>query len=279
MPVERLAGVPDSSALSALSAPRRLAVGLFLALLVAFYACAQVQILAAVGRDGAYPGPHEVLVRYHGDPTRSRLHKVLDPALGPEDAKNMYVRLGAEEERPARRALLLGWVERGMPRSEWPRVAPVFTGVETCAGCHAPGAPKADLPFDTYEHVVAGAGMDTGMSLYDIATSSHNHLMAFSVLALLVSLVFTATRWRGPIVTALVAGAFGGAALDVASWWLTRAHGHPWEFGVLAGGGAYGTAVMTMVALSLDELWLRGAVGGVLLRALAPLRLARREGG
>jgi hypothetical protein len=269
MPVERLSALPPS---------RRLAVGLFLCLLLGFYAAAQVQLVSAAAEGSGYPGPHEVLVRYHGDPTRSRLHKVLDPSRPPTDAKNMYVHLGpADEDRPAQRARILAWVEQGMPREGWDAVAPVFTGEATCGGCHSEKGIKPDMPLDTWERVVGNAGVDTGMPYPELATSSHNHLAGFAVMALLVSLVFTASRWRGPVVPILVAGAFVGAGLDVASWWLTRAHGSPWHWGVLVGGGSFGSCVMTMVALSLDELWLRGALGGVLEKALAPLGLGRRE--
>jgi hypothetical protein len=264
--------------LAALSGPRRLAVGLFLLLLVGFYLLAQVQLVAVVGSDGVYPGASTVLARYHGDPKRSRLHQVLDPTRSPEDARNMYQYLGpGEQERVPQRETLLRWVEREMPAAEWPAVRAIVDATERCAACHAPGARKADLPFDTYEHVVAGFGPDRGMSLQELSTSSHNHLMGFAVLGLLVSFVFTATAWRGPLVWILVAGVFVGGAADVASWWLTRAHGHPWEYLVMAGGGLFGGSLLAMVALSLDELWLRGRVGALLARPLAAARLARRD--
>src|SRR5262245_35020012 len=103
--------------LSDLSPPRRLAVGLFLLLLVGFYLLAQVQLVAVVGDSSAYPGAAVVLARYHGDPTRSRLHKVLDPTLAPDDVRNMYQYLGpGDEAKPVQRKALLDWVEKGMPR-------------------------------------------------------------------------------------------------------------------------------------------------------------------
>jgi hypothetical protein len=49
--------------------------------------------------------------------------------------------------------------------------------------------------------------------------------------------------------------AFVGAAVDVASWWLTRAYGAPFQWGVIAGGAAFGAAIVWMSALSLGELW------------------------
>ena len=268
--------------LTELPASRRLAVGLFLLALLVFYGLSQVQLIVAVGGGTGYPTPHDVLVKYHGDPTRSRFHKVLDPSLALSDPKNMYQHLSPETlARAALRKKILAWVEDGMPKSEWPAVQRTFTSTEACAFCHRvagePEPAKPDLPLETYEQVVAAAGPDTGMSSHDLATSSHNHAMGFAVVALLASLAFTATRWRGPVVPLLVLGSFLGSTLDVASWWLTKSLGHPWEFGVLAGGGLFGACSMTMVVLALDEMWLRGRVGALVEPVVRAARLGRRD--
>ena len=268
--------------LTSLSPSRRLAVGSFLLLLLGFYGLSQLQLVAAVGDGGRYPTSDDVLVKYHGDPSRSRLHKVLDPSRPLSDPKNMYQNLSAQEDaRPALRRKILAWVEAGMPRSGWAEVGPIFSSAESCASCHRvkgdPEPVKRDLPLETYEQVVASAGADTGISVRELATSSHNHVMGFAVVALLTSLVFSGTRWRGPIVPLLVVGAFGGSVIDVSSWWLTKAWGHPWEFGVLLGGGIFGACTMAMVTLSLDELGFDGRVGSLVERLARPLRLGRRD--
>ena len=263
--------------LATLSPPRRLIVGGFLTLMLLFYAVAQAQIFVAVGGGRSYPGASAVLARYHGDPTKSRLHRVLDPERAPEDPRNMWRYLGpADEDKPTQRKTILSWVEAGMPRERWVEVMPIFTATSTCAACRAPGAQRADLPFDTYEHVVAAAGPDTGMTLDELTTSSHNHLMGFAVAGLLVGLLFSASRWRGPIVSLLSAGVFVGAAIDVASWWLTHWKGSPFHYGVLLGGGLFGASLTAMAVLSLDELWLRGAIARVVEPAVRALRLGSR---
>lgn len=263
--------------LATLTPARRLIVGAFLTLMLLFYAVAQAQLFVKVGGGESYPGASAVLARYHGDPSKSRLHRVLDPARAPEDPRNMWRYLGpADEDKPVQRKAVLSWVEAGMPRDKWVDVMPIFTSTSTCGACHAPGAARADLPFDTYEHVVAAAGPDTGMTLDELTTSSHNHLMGFAVAGLLVGLLFTASRWRGPIVPLLASGVFAGAALDVASWWLTHWHGSPFHYGVLLGGGLFGGCLTAMAVLSLDELWLRGTLARVVEPAVRALRLGSR---
>src|SRR5262245_1123110 len=231
------------------------------------------------------PGPQQVLFQYHGDPTRSRLQSALDPALPATDSKRMFDRDGAvPEAAAARRAAIVAWIEAGASRSGWPTVERSFTSLSECGMCHSKkpnddGSPraKADLPFESYDAVLPLTRPGPGMELSELATSSHNHMFGFSVAALAVSLVFAASRWRGPLVVLLILGAFLGAALDVASWWLTHAFGSPFEWGVILGGGLFGVCVATMAVLSLDELALRQAIGRVLAPILSGLRLARLE--
>lgn len=270
----------DSPRLSELPPARRLAVGLFLVCMLAFYALAQVKVFTAVG-GGSFPGPGAVLSKYHGDRRHSRLHAVLDPHLSTSDTKRMYDHLGVtDEERATNRVRVLGWVEAGAPEKAWPELESIFSGDSTCGGCHSTKdetRTKRDLPFERYDQVAPFAAPDEGMSLTDLSTSSHNHMFGFAVVALLVSAVFTATRWRGPLVPLLVACAFLGALLDIGSWWLTKAFGSPFHLLVVAGGAAFGAGVLAMVVLSLDELWLRGALARLVSPLVAALRLGRRE--
>lgn len=279
LPLARAAG-----GLDALPGPRRVVLGAFLTLLLAFYGAAQTQLIVTAG-GGSLPGPDAVLVRYHGDPLKSRLHLALDPARAETDPRRMYTFLGeTEDDRLAAHRLLLGWVEAGAPRARWAEVAPVLTGVKTCGGCHARGVDegglarvKADLPFETYDDVLPSTERGAGMPLAELTTTTHNHLFGFAVLAVLVGWIFTATRWRGPLAVLLPLAAFVGIVLDVGGWWLTRSFGSPFQWSVMLGGALFGAGVMGMVVLSLDEV----ATGGVLARWLRPplaaLRLARRD--
>ena len=251
----------------------RLAGGLFLLLILAFYALAQVNLALSAGA-GSLPGPSAVLAKYHGTRAGSRLHVVLDPARPETDPKAMYPNLGTTEaERAARRARILGWVEAGALASGWPDVAPVFTAPEGCVRCHstAEGGSRvqAALPLETYEQVLPLASIDTGMAPSTLALTSHNHLMGFAVAALLVSCLVALTRWPRRLVLTLVAIVFVGPVIDVASWWLTHSLGHPFEYGVILGGALFGVGLTTMAILVLDELWLRSRVRR-LLAYMAP---------
>ncbi len=196
----------------------------------------------------------------------------------------MFGALGSTDaERSDRRREILSWVERGAPKDEWGSVAPTFTGESTCGACHSTKTDgerrrvRSDLPFETYEQVAVFARPGSGMSIHDLATSSHNHLMGFALVALVTSWIFIHTRWRGAIVRVLVLASPTGAALDVACWWLTRGLGHPFEYGVIVGGGVFGAAVMGMALFSLDELCCGGRVGRLVAPLVHALRLGTRD--
>lgn len=259
-----------------LPTPIRLAGGLFLLSLLGFYGAAQAQLVLSAGA-GSWPGPAVVLAKYHGTGKGSRLHSALDPARPESDPKAMFKNLGATPaERAERRTAILAWVESGAPKSGWSLVEPVLAGSEGCVRCHsrAEGGTrvKADLPFDTYDDVLAVTSVDTGMTPAALALSSHNHLVGFAVSALLTSLAFSLTHWPRRVVLIAIALAFAGPAVDVASWWLTHQYGHPFEYGVMLGGGLYGLALMGMSILCLDELWLRSRLRRAASRAFPALR-------
>jgi hypothetical protein len=247
----------------------RVALCGFVVLNLAFHLAAQVNVWVQVG-GGEPPGARQVLERYHGSRTGTRLHAVLD--LSREDGLAMWPYLvpGApRRDDPVlveRREAILAWVEAGFPVAGWASVEEVFTGESTCGRCHAPGGIMQDLPLTSREEVIAVAGPDEGMDEKTLLVSAHNHLFGFSILALVLGLAMAWTPVATPLRIALVVGATAGAALDVGSWFLTKYVGAPWQHGVIAGGAAFGVATATMALLVLDEAALRGAALGRWLR-------------
>jgi hypothetical protein len=239
----------------------RLAVALFVLLLFGFYATAQANLWVRDG-GGSLPGPTAVLWKYHGRPGSSKLHQVLDPGLPASDAHAMWPFLDPDQA-PAtiesRRRQILGWVDAGAPESGWAAVAPIFTGPETCGSCHASGGRKEDLPFETLEGVRVVARQDDGMPWAALLTSAHNHVFAFAVAGLLLGLGMAGTGVRRGLQALLVLGAFGGAAIDVGCWVLTKAAGSPFHLGVVLGGALFGGSALAMAAALLDEAMLGGA--------------------
>lgn len=235
--------------IAAWSPARRLAVALFAGLILLFGLLAQVNVWVHVG-DGGFPGPERILWKYHGRPGRSKLHQALDPALPKEHPRAMWPYLADTPDLQAqRRDQILGWVAAGAPQDGWEAVRPVFTGDQTCGQCHVDGGQKQDLPLDTYERVKPLTEPDRGIAWGTLTVTAHNHLFAFAVAALLLSLLLTCTGLTGLPRVALILGAFGGPVLDVAGWFLTKAQGEPWHYLVLLGGGTFGGSIALMATV------------------------------
>jgi hypothetical protein len=201
-----------------------------------------------------------VLWKYHGRPGFSRLERVLDAALPRTDEHAMWPYLGEEGEIAPRREAITSWIREGAPESGWPALEGIFRGDTTCGQCHVPGGKKEDLPFETYEQVLPLTRPDEGMAAAPLLVSAHNHLFAFSVLALILSVAVGFSPALGRARALLVLGAFLGCGLDIASWFLTKAIGSPFHFGVILGGALFGLATTGMGLLVLDEVAWRGKV-------------------
>ncbi len=242
----------------------RLAVGCFAGLVLGFVLLAQVNLWVQIA-GGSPPGPRDVLLRYYGDPDTTRLHRVLDADLPIESPHNMSQFLGGmsldDPTTTQNRARILDWVEAGAPESGWDAVRPIFTDIAACGACHVPGGERKDLPFTTYAEVLPVARYGSPTPLAPLLISAHNHLFGFAVLALLLSVGLCFTRIDGLPRGLLILGASGGAALDIAGWFLTRQWGQPFPFLVMAGGGLFGLSTALM-ALALLRDTLAGGFGG-----------------
>ncbi|MDA1194666.1 MAG: hypothetical protein O2894_05730 [Planctomycetota bacterium] len=249
--------------LASLPASFRLAAACFAALVLGFALLAQANLWYQVS-GGTPPSADQVLVRYHGDPDRTRLDDVLDPVAHPDadDAHNMWQFLGGDgwndPTTQTNRTTILTWVRAGAPESGWQSVAPIFTGMGMCGDCHAAGGPKADLPLTTYAHVFPLAQPGGRYPLGPLLISAHNHLFGFAVLALLLSVGVGFTRAPARLRALLILAASGGAALDIAGWFLTRAWGAPFQFMVMLGGGLFGISSVLMALAILHEAALGG---------------------
>jgi hypothetical protein len=187
------------------------------------------------------------------------MYVYLDPLWTPEDP-------GRVEERRAR---ILAWVDAGTPDEGWADIRGLLHDEASCLQCHGFGTEKfADVPLETAEEVRRVTVPGRGIALRTLLVSAHNHIFAFAVLALLLGLGTAATGLRGGVKAALILLAFGGAALDVGCWFLTRAYGAPWEVGILLGGASFGVATGVMALAILHEVLLGGRGEGS-VRALA----------
>ena len=259
--------------LAELSFPARLAIALFCVLLLGFHVTAQATLWGQAG-GGSMPTTEQVLFKYHGNPSQTPLHEVLDLSLPRSSPRAMFWYLDplatpdALGQVEARRSVILDWVDAGAPRDGWEPVRLVLQEQGLCLQCHGMGKQKADVPLSTYEDVARLARPGQGITPGALLVSAHNHLFGFAIAALLLGVLTALSGLRSALAAALILAAFVGAAVDVGGWFLTAGYGAPWQNLVVLGGASFGLASGLMALLVLDEV----ALGG---RVAARLRLGR----
>lgn len=236
--------------------PARLTILLFVLFFAGFYALAQGTLWVREG-GGRLPDAQDILAKYHGSETGSRMHRVLDPALSLNDPRAMWVYLDPLQDEAliaARRKTILDWVEDGTPEAGWAAVARVLHQEATCLTCHAFGGEKQDLPFETMSQVQAVSAKGEGMPLASLLTSAHNHAFGFGMLLLVFGLGCAFTGLPATMRVLLPLAAFVGGAMDLGGWFLARTFGAPFHLVVLVGGALFGLALAAMALAVLVEV-------------------------
>lgn len=105
-------------------------------------------------------------------------------------------------------------------------------------------------------HDIAATYYGPGVGYVTLLSLAHIHMMGLSSIFFMVGYIFVHSsfpiRWKA----ALVALPFCGFLVDVSGWFLTRlAYG--WVYLVLFGGATFVLSVVTMIALSLYDMWLK----------------------
>ena len=231
----------------------RIAIALFAFGYLCFAALSQLNLWHNVG-EGTLPGLDRILARYHGVKGESPLAKALDPARPEDDPLHMYAYLGDyDKKREQNLQVVTAWIEAGAPEQAWTPVSKIIMHEDRCLQCHVKEGAAEHLIFDSYASVADVAiAKRVPMPLGKLFVTAHNHLFAFLVAAFLLSLLLALCPIPTWARTVLVGGAFLGALVDVAGWFLTRAEGAPWHHLVMAGGGAFGACT---TAMALVVLW------------------------
>ena len=179
-------------------------------------------------------------VKYHGDPTSSRIESALRGSM----ASNI-------EQHDRDR--VLAWVHNGAPESDYPAMKPIFDN--NCIACHSAGSGLPVPPLDSYAAVQQVTQIDKGPTITDLARVSHVHLFGLSIFFLLTGAIFALSRIAAWFRVTIVVLPYLSIIADIGSWWLTKFFA---VFGivVVVGGAFMGAALGLQIVISLWEMWL-----------------------
>jgi hypothetical protein len=206
------------------------------------YLFAMIQIYDVhSGRDGK-PGlsAEDIAIAYSGNKQATKIEGALS---GP-----MSGMLPPEE-----RADIIGWVHRGLDRSEYDaRIKPIID--KRCLTCHDGSNPHI-VNLDGYENVSKVAQIDTGMSFFTLVRVSHIHIFGMTFIFFVMGLIFSHSYVR-PVwfKSAVIALPFLSMIVDVGSWYLTKVNA-AFAWAVIIGGGVMGLCFAFQWVVSMYQIW------------------------
>ena len=145
-----------------------------------------------------------------------------------------------------------------------------------CARCHAEGKSAGRIHIDEYKTVMDYIPPEKsgGMSLAQLAQTTHVHLLGFSMLYGLMGLIFAFTSYPAPVRLFLAPLPLIAQVADISFWWLTARVDPVFAFGVLAMGGVVGPCLSLQIVLSFWDMYEKKGKAVVIALLLAGAAIA-----
>lgn len=128
-----------------------------------------------------------------------------------------------------------------------------------CSTCHSPGGPDAQarkIPLNSFETADAFCHEDRGMSMKQLALTTHVHLLGFSVLFAMTGFLFSLTSWPTWIRIIFVPATLAFQVAEIACWWLAKTH-VAYAYGIFYLGGLIGISLGVQIIGTLIDLIIR----------------------
>lgn len=150
-------------------------------------------------------------------------------------------------------ATIIKWVRDGADKQTYEStIEPIVE--ENCLACHDGSNPHLSN-LDGYDNIQAVVSQDTGADLYTLVRVSHIHLFGLTFIFFIIGFIFSHAYMRPVwLKCAVIAAPFGGVALDVLGWYVTKVF-DPFAWGVLVAGGINGLAFAFMWVVSMYQMW------------------------
>lgn len=148
------------------------------------------------------------------------------------------------------------WIEAGAKKDD-ANYEDVFEIIQLdCANCHSKTSKMSkaipSMPFETYEQIVAHT--DSGYSWSKMSKQAHIHMFGIAMFLIVVTLLFAYTTYKEVIRMTLIVTGFGGAFLDIFSWWFSK-FVPELVFLIYSMGGLMVGSILLMSVLVLIDIW------------------------
>lgn len=125
-----------------------------------------------------------------------------------------------------------------------------------CTNCHSRSSKmkKAipSMPFENYEEIKEHT--QAGYSWKTMSKQAHIHMYGIAMFLIIVALIFAYTTYSSKIRMTLIITGFGGAFLDIFSWWFSKFNANL-VYLIYFMGGLMVASILLMSFLTLLNLW------------------------
>ncbi len=152
------------------------------------------------------------------------------------------------------------WIKNGALKEGelYPDVKEIMT--LDCADCHSKSSKMSkaipSMPFETFEEIKSHT--EAGYSWSKMSKQAHIHMFGISMFLITLTLIFAYTTYKDNVKMILICTSFGGAFLDIFSWWFSKFFvGLVYMIYIM--GGVMVSSILLMSVLILINLWQKKA--------------------
>ena len=188
----------------------------------------------------------DVRIAYRGARETTKLEKSIDGTM-----KEYFA--GDNELKQVK-----DWITAGGKEEEFGPIKAIFD--VSCSTCHSAEAQVADVVTVEYEDVSQYLKQDTGKSISRLVSLSHTHVLALLPIVFILCLIFSCSLFAEKLKLIVIAFSFLSIIFDVGGWWLAKLSDAMVPL-VILGGVALAISFVTLIMLSLYDVWLRKPSG------------------
>jgi hypothetical protein len=186
-------------------------------------------------------------------PTISQLQsKYTTPELVASMRGSMYEHVADDDDID----MVATWIGNGAKKED-----PIYAEVEEiisldCADCHSKSSKMSkaipSMPFETYKEIKSHT--QAGYSWKKMSKQAHIHMFGIAMFLITLTLIFAYTTYKDNIKMILICTSFGGAFLDIFSWWFSK-YFTGLVYMIYVMGGVMVSSILLMSLLILINLW------------------------
>lgn len=154
-------------------------------------------------------------------PTVSQIQtKYTTPAIVASMRGSMYEHVTADEDID----IIDQWIKNGAKKEDasYKTVAQIIK--LDCSNCHSKSSTMSNampsIPLENYEQIVEHTA--AGYSWSKMSKQAHIHMFGIAMFLTILTLIFSYSSFNNGIKNILIVTSFGGAFLDIFSWWFSK---------------------------------------------------------